>query len=370
MNFYFRRNSFQMIQRYILLITITIGAVSGAYSQSGTAHLSQKVAEQLARLPLKCIPQEFPNKTSHTADNAEDAVLLPHQLHPAFYGCFDWHSCVHGHWLLVRLLKLYPDMANKDSIIAALGHTFQKDKMQQEAAYFTKYSVENIYERTYGWAWLLKLDEELATWHNAQAQQWHQALQPLTHQIVQLWKDYLPKEKYPDRTGVHPNTAFALGFALDWARALHDTSFENAVTAKAKLYYLDNTAAPAYLEPDGTDFFSPSLETADLMRRILPREAFIKWIEEFYEPRSIQRICEAPEPGDNTDYRLVHMNGLYFSRAWCMKAIARALPDNMPLKNQFENTAQIFLNKALPGLFSSNYGGQHWLASFALLALE
>ncbi|HEY6505813.1 MAG TPA: DUF2891 domain-containing protein [Chitinophagaceae bacterium] len=332
--------------------------------------LSEAQAIQLARLPLHCIHTEFPNKTSHLADAAEDAVLLPSQLHPSFYGCLDWHSSVHGHWLLLKVLKEFPGISIKDSIILLLDNSFKPGKIKEETAYFTKYKTTKTYERTYGWAWLLKLDEELYTWNDPLAKQWHEALQPLTKQIVDLWKSYLPKQTYPNRTGVHPNTAFGLVFALNWSRILKDTAFEHAIIKKAKAFYLNNTATPAYLEPDGSDFLSPSLEIADLMKIVLPKQQFISWLNKFYEPRSIKRITEMPVVSDRSDFQIVHLDGLALSRAWCMKGIAKELPASHPWKKLFDKTASDFLKQALPNVTSGNYGGDHWLASFALYALS
>jgi Protein of unknown function (DUF2891) len=341
-----------------------------SFVASHAQKLSETDAVRLARLPLHCINTEFPNKTSHTADNANDAVLLPSQLHPSFYGCLDWHSSVHGHWLLLKVLKEFPTISIRDSIIQVLNNSFQSQKIQEEADYFTKYKTTNTYEHTYGWAWLLKLDEELYTWNDPLAKQWYAALQPLTKKIVSLWRAFLPKQTYPNRTGVHPNTAFGLVFALDWARILKDTSFENEIVRSAKSFYLNNTSTPAYLEPDGTDFLSPSLEIADLMRRVLTKQTFINWLNKFYESRSIQRIIQMPVISDRTDYQIVHLDGLALSRAWCMKGIAQDLPAPHPWKKLFEKTASDFLKKALPNVTSGNYGGDHWLASFAVYALS
>jgi hypothetical protein len=327
-------------------------------------------ADRLAQLPLHCINQEFPNKTSHSADSASDARLLPSELHPVFYGCFDWHSSVHGHWMLVRLLKQFPDMTHRDEIIKVLERSFDLRKMEEEAAYFSKYTVGKNFERTYGWAWLLKLDEELYTWNDPLGKKWHKTLQPLTEKIVQLWKDYLPKQTYPNRTGVHPNTAFALVFALDWARAVKDTAFEKQVIDRAIYFYGDNQAIPAYMEPDGADFFSPSLEAADLMRRIYGQQQFVNWLNNYFEERSIERICSMPTVSDRSDYQIVHLDGLYFTRAWCMKGIARQLPEGHKWKSRFEHSALQFLTSALPQVSSENYGGGHWLASFAVYALQ
>ncbi len=333
------------------------------------AQLSENIALKLSELPLRCINTEFPNKTSHSAQSKEDALMMPSELHPVFYGCFDWHSSVHGHWMLVKLLKQFPNIASKEKIIEILNNSFEQNKMQIEASYFTKFELGKIFERTYGWAWLLKLDEELYTWNHPLGKKWHSSLQPLTKVILSLWKDYLPKQTYPNRTGVHPNAAFGLAFALDWANAVKDTSFANAIKQKAIDFYLNNQNIPAYLEPDGSDFFSPSLLAADLMSRILPQDKFTGWFNTYYEERSIKRLLEQPEVSDRNDYQIVHLDGLYFSRAWCMKGIAAHLPQNHPYKTTFKDTAQELIKKSLSKIFEGNYGGEHWLASFAIYAM-
>lgn len=332
--------------------------------------LTMDQAMMLARLPLHCINTEYPNKTSHQINDEAEAIMTPSQLHPAFYGCLDWHSSVHGHWMLVRILKQFPGISIRDSIITALGESFTDDKIRAEADYYVKFKNSNTYERTYGWAWLLKLDEELLTLEDPAGARWHATLQPLTNKVVELWKDYLKKQTYPNRTGVHPNTAFGLVFALDWARAVKDTAFEAAIVNKAKEFYLNNTATPAYLEPDGTDFLSPSLEIADLMSRILPRENFARWFRRFYSKESIDNIVKLPVVSDRSDYQIVHLDGLTLSRAWCMKGLSRALPENSNTGKLFARTSQQFIDQALPNVLSGNYGGEHWLASFAVYALS
>jgi hypothetical protein len=335
-----------------------------------TPKMTDEMAVKLSEKPLHCINQEYPNKTAHIINTANEVPLTPKDLHPSFYGCFDWHSSVHGHWMLVRLLKTKPNLSVAKDIENILDNSFRKENLQSEADYFTKYQLTTTFERTYGWAWLLKLDEELMTWNHPKAKIWHDNLKPLTDKILASWKTYLPKQTYPNRTGVHSNTAFAMVFALDWARTAKDKDFENQLTEKAKYFYLNNTKTPAYLEPDGSDFFSPSLEIADLMRRILPQNEFVKWLNNFYEKRSLENIEKIPVVSDLSDYQTVHLVGLSFTKAWCMKGIAKSLPDNHPLKKDFQKTATIFLNNGLPLLFQGNYGGDHWLASFAVYALE
>ena len=331
--------------------------------------LTTEMASKLASMPLKCINQEYPNKTAHVINTEKDAILTPKELHPSFYGCFDWHSSVHGHWMLLRLLRTVPDLENKDKIISILEESFSPEKIKEEASYFTKYQVAQNFERTYGWAWILKLDEELARWNHPKAKIWHQNLKPLTDEILRLWKAYLPKQTYPNRTGVHPNTAFAMSFAIDWARQVGDKSFEKELSEKAKIFYLNNTKTPAYLEPDGSDFFSPSLEIAELMSRILPQKDFEKWLNQFYEKRSLENIEQIPIISDVNDYQTVHLVGLSFSKAWAMKNIINTLPEKNAIRKRFEISREKFIENSLPIIFQGNYGGDHWLASFAVYAL-
>ena len=260
-------------------------------------------------------------------------------------------------------------MAEREQIIRMLGNSFQPEKMQAEAAYFSKYKTSALYERTYGWAWLLKLDQELYEWNDSLGKQWYEALQPLTQKIKELWMAYLPKQTYPNRTGVHPNTAFGLVFALDWANALKQTAFAELIKKRSKEYYFSNKQTPAYLEPDGTDFLSPSLEIADLMSRVLTKTEFLHWFNSFYTVAGINNILELPVVSDRTDYQIVHLDGLSLSRAWCLKHIAKQLPATHPYKKRFTAAAGNFLQKTIPHVTSGNYGGDHWLASFAVYAI-
>lgn len=336
----------------------------------GAQQLNENLALNFSRMPLSCITQEWPNKTSHLSDGIIDHKLTPSELHPAFFGCLDWHSSVHGHWLLVKILKNYPNIANKDSIIAMLDNSFQESKILQEALYFEKYTGSKTFERTYGWAWLLKLDEELMKWDNEYARKWHKSLQPLTNTIVKLWKDYLPKQTYPNRTGVHPNTAFGLAFALDWSRTVSDTIFEQLLISKALEFYADNKNVTAYFEPDGSDFFSPTLLAADLMRRIMNPTKFTKWFKSYYNELSLNNLLKLPTVSDRTDYQIVHLDGLSFSRAWCLKGIAQSLQNETKLTKKLNKTANYFIASTLPHISHDNYGGSHWLASFAFYSME
>lgn len=351
-----------------LTATIALALASIVWVNAQT--MTQDLALKLSRMPLSCIVQEFPNKTSHLANNSTDHKLLPSELHPAFFGCLDWHSSVHGHWLLIRILKTYPNISNRDSIIGLLENSFQPEKIKTEAYYFSMYKESGTFERTYGWAWLLKLDEELKTWNDPLGKRWHEALQPLTATIVILWKNYLPKQTYPNRTGVHPNTAFGLCFALDWARCSKDTAFERAIVKRSVAFYANNHQMPAYLEPDGSDFFSPSLEAADLMSRIYSRKAFTRWFNAYYDAESLNHLLELPVVSDRSDFQIVHLDGLAFSRAWCLKSISKKLHNQPKKAKLLKEKADLFIRKSLPNLSQDNYGGSHWLASFAFYALQ
>lgn len=331
--------------------------------------LTSEGASYLCRLPLKCITKEFPNKTSHTSISDSDHILLPQQLHPSFYGCFDWHSSVHGHWMLIRLLKLFPSLPEADTIREVLNSTITREKILNEIKYFDL-PLTASWERTYGWAWILKLDQELALWNNPDAARWHEALHPLTEKIVQLWTAYLSKQTYANRTGVHPNTAFGLVFALDYARAVKDTNFEKAILISAKNIFEKDKNIPALWEPNGADFLSPSLEEADLMRRVFPEKKFMSWFNKFFTLQSLNHLTILPVVSDRTDLQIVHLDGLSFSRSWCMKGLVSVLPVSDVRRKILQRSMIKHLSAALPHVVSGEYGGEHWLASFAVYALS
>ena len=355
-----------------LLLTISatsqVNDLFKVKKDSSGFELTMKGASHLASLPLKCITQEFPNKTNHTSNTDSDHVLLPKQLHPTFYGCFDWHSSVHGHWMLIRLLKLFPNLPEAGVMRAALNKTITKENIINEVKYFDM-PLTSSWERTYGWAWILKLDEELFSWNDADAKRWHEAMQPLTKKIVQLWAKFLPKQTYPNRTGVHPNTAFGLVFALDYARTEKDIAFEKAIIEAAKAIFLKDKNAPAVWEPNGSDFLSPCLEEADLMRRVLAPKEFMSWFNQFLTLQSLKHLTVLPVVSDRTDLQIVHLDGLSFSRSWCMKGLAAALPATDARRKLLMKSSVNHLANALPHVVSGEYGGEHWLASFAVYAL-
>jgi len=360
----------------LFLLIFLLPAIAGAQTtnffvlkkDSSGFLLTQAGASHLASLPLRCILQEYPNKTGHTSLSDSDHVIVPSKLHPAFFGCFDWHSSVHGHWMLVRLLKQFPQLPEASRIRETLNRTLSEENIRAEVAYF-RLPLTASWERTYGWAWLLKLDEELSTWNDADGRNWHRALQPLTSTLVQQWMQFLPKATYPNRTGVHPNTAFGLVFALDYARAVKNRSFEDAIINWSKKIYGTDKNAPAVWEPNGSDFLSPSLETADLMRRILSPVQFRNWFHTYLPVTAVTHLSRLPVVSDRSDLQIVHLDGLSFSRSWCMSGIANVLLPTDPRKKLLQRSAINHLSHALPHVVSGEYGGEHWLASFAVYAL-
>lgn len=331
--------------------------------------LTKEGASHFASLPMKCILQQYPNKINHTAVSDSDQVLTPKQQHPSFYGCFDWHSSVHGHWMLVRLLKRFPDLKDQASIRQVLNTTLTAQNIQVETEYF-KAPLSRSFERTYGWAWVLKLQEELLNWNDPDANQWRSALQPLCDTIIKIWKVYLPKQTYANRSGMHGNTAFGLSFALDYARATGNKDFEKQLIASAKQLFLQDKNAPTIWEPDGADFFSPSLMEADLMRKVLDKTSFHTWFNAWLSNKSLQHLTQLPHVSDRTDLQIVHLDGLCFSRSWCMSGIAQQLAKTDPRRKLLLNSAVKHLNQSLSTVASGNYGGEHWLASFAVYAIS
>jgi len=351
------------------LVSLTAQQTYYNVNKDNTAfHLTVQGASHLASLPLKCIEQEYPNKINHTAISDSDQVITPIKMHPSFYGCFDWHSSVHGHWMLVRLLKEYPDLPEAQKIRSLLSRTLSPQNIAVEVNYFNT-PLTKSFERTYGWAWLLKLQQELNTWNDPDVIQWKKSLSPLCDSIVKIWLQFLPKQTYPNRTGVHPNTAFGLVFALDYARSVHNTTFENAIIAAAKKIYGKDKNAPARWEPDGTDFLSPSLEEADLMRRVYNKQDFLAWFNGFIGTEGLHHLTILPVVSDRNDMQIVHLDGLCFSRSWCLKGIASVLPKQDMRRKLMINAAVKHLKASLPNVASGSYGGEHWLASFAVYAL-
>lgn len=358
---------------FILLASISflLCQLNPVFAQDKSPQLTQSEASHFAQLALKCVTKEFPNKLDHTINDAAD-VRGPQVMHPAFYGCFDWHSTVHGHWMLVRVLRLFPGMPEASEIRTALNANLSAENITREVAYLKEPNRQS-FERTYGWAWLLKLAEELHGWSDADGQRWSQNLQPLANALAANYIAFLPKQNYPIRTGVHPNTAFGLAFALDYARAVGDKKLADLLVERSRAYYGRDANYPGAWEPGGEDFFSPAFMEADLMRRVLRPAEFALWFHRFLPGISRNQPRALVTPAivlDRTDPKLVHLDGLNLSRAWCMRSIAVALPRNDPARRVLVMAAANHATEGLKHVASGDYVGEHWLASFAVYLLS
>ncbi len=355
----------------ILLMFLAFGGVSTKAQSTahyetigGHTRLTAAGASHLAQLPLLCMQQEYPYKTGIVY---EDSTLIkpPISYHPAFYGCFDWHSSVHGHWMLVRLLKLFPDLPEAEEIRRKLSENMSAANITAEVELFN--ALNRSFERTYGWAWLLQLQTELLTWDDPLGRTLSENLQPLADLLVELYKEYLPKMNYPIRVGEHSNLAFGLRLAYDYAEQVDEEELRRIIRNTALRFFANDKNCPLSWEPDGADFLSPCLEEADLMWRILPPADYRKWVRRFL-PQLFKKSFHL-EPGtvsDRTDGKLVHLDGLNLSRAWCLYGIARHAGRK---EQQLLALAKIHLDAALPNIASGDYMGEHWLASFAVYAL-
>ncbi|HSI72773.1 MAG TPA: DUF2891 domain-containing protein [Fimbriimonas sp.] len=323
----------------------------------------QDLADSLADLPLNGIQREYPNHIVHLLNGPED-IKGPREMHPAFYGCFDWHSSVHGHWMLVRLLKDCR-LAKEQHIREALGQNLSEANLQVEADYF-KSPGRRSFERMYGWTWLLKLALELRTWDDPDAKSWAASLLPLEQVIVRGYKDFLPKQTYPIRLGTHGNTAFGLMFAYDYACAF-DHELRDLIRSRALDYYLQDADYGIKSEPGGADFLSPALIEADLMRRILSAHEFKTWFENFLPNlQGADNLLQPALVSDRSDPQIAHLDGLNLSRAWCMNGIASALPNSHPYVEILTSSAGLHAQTGLANVASGHYEGEHWLASFAV----
>lgn len=343
----------------------TTSAVVDSDNSNEAIVLDQSQAERLITLPMNCITNPLPYKSGLTIAKEED-LSMPIVHHPAFYGCFDWHSAVHGHWSIVFLLKTYPNLSVQKEARQLLDRNLTKENIETEIAYFKMNKYTKSFERTYGWAWLLKLQEELLSWDDPDAKRWSAALNPLCQLLSEKYIDYLPKLVYPIRVGEHSNTAFGLTFAYDYAVQVDDKALKSMIESRAKEFYMDDEACPISWEPSGYDFLSPCLEELDIMRRVLSKVEFASWASKFLTGLDDGKL--AIEPGkikDRTDGKLVHLDGLNFSRAWSLYKAAEQL-NNKGLKK----IADTHLKYSLDNIKDGDYAGEHWLASFALYALK
>jgi Protein of unknown function (DUF2891) len=324
-------------------------------------------AERFARLALTCVRKEYPNKISHVLNSDAD-VAPPRKLTPAFYGCYDWHSSVHGHWLLVRLLRTFPEASFAKAARDALKESLTAQNLKNEAAYL-RAEGRASFERPYGLAWLLQLCAELREWDDPQAREMLTNLKPLEDVAVERLRTWLPKLSHPVRIGEHDQTAFALGLILDYSRAKNDEGLVKLAVESARKFFSSDKNCPLAYEPSGEDFLSPCLGEADVMRRVLAQTEFVKWLTQFLPqiPRTATAdwlpVAISPDPSDP---KLAHLDGLNLSRAWMLEGILSSLPADDPRRPALASTAEAHRRAGLAAVTGEHYEGGHWLGSFAV----
>jgi hypothetical protein len=330
------------------------------------AGLDAGTAARFADLALACVGKEYPNKISHVMNSDEDA-RPPRFLTPVFFGCFDWHSAVHGHWLLARLARRFPAEPFAARARAVLRASFTPEKAAGEVAYLEA-PGRATFERPYGLAWLLQLSAELRAWDDPEAKAWAKALEPLERAAARRLAAWVPKLAYPIREGEHAQTAFAFGLVLDWARAAGDGEMERLLAARIRDLYAKDRSCPLAYEPSGQDFLSPCLAEADLMRRLLAPPAFARWLGTFLPgiPRSARAgwlpVATVSDPADG---KLAHLDGLNLSRAWMLDGIASGLPPKDARLPALRAARDAHAASGLASVTGAHYEGGHWLGTFA-----
>ena len=345
------------------LILLLTSSLTLARDDNATA----SYAQVFSRLAMDCIHKEYSNKIAHYMNNDED-LKPPRELYPAFYGCFDWHSSVHGHWLLVRLLNTHADEIDSAAIMGMLDKSFTEDNIAGEIASYTRPGMKS-FERPYGIAWLLQLTAELRQSDRQEAKRWLDHLLPLEQQAVANISEWLPKLTFPIRTGEHSQTAFAFGLMLDWARVAGNREFESLLTARVLALYSSDVDCPLAYEPSGQDFLSPCIAEADLMRRVLTRTEFAAWLSDFF-PTLVENIDMSwlvpAVVTDKSDGKLAHLDGLNISRAWMLEGIISGLPTEDMRLASLRTVVEAHRKAGLDAVLGDmHYMGSHWLGSFA-----
>ena len=350
---------------------LCVGAKDAAHQKSPAAPSSEAFdahsAERFAKLALACVHKEFPNKISHVLNSDAD-VAPPRKLTPAFCGCYDWHSSVHGHWLLVRLLRTFPNAPYANAARDALKKSLTAENLKTEAAY-VRGEGRASFERPYGLAWLLQLCAELREWNDPQAREMLANLKPLEDAAVERLSTWLPKLSHPIRIGEHNQTAFALGLILDYARGKNDELLAKLATDSARKFYLTDKNCPLDYEPSGEDFLSPCLAEADVMRRVMTQADFAKWLTQFLPqiPKTATadwlQVAISPDPSDP---KLAHLDGLNLSRAWMLEGVLLSLPADDSRRPALTSTAEAHRRAGLAAVTGEHYEGGHWLGSFAV----
>lgn len=326
---------------------------------SPSGKLDLTTAARLAAIALGHVTREQPNVIAHVS---------PRSVHPIFFGSYDWHSCVHSYWLLSTLYRLFPRLPQRQEIAALYADALTADKLKGELSHLERATARG-FERPYGWAWLLMLQAELARHKTKNGKAWASALKPLAELFATRFREHLPKATYPVRSGVHSSTAFALALAYEYAKP-SDKKLADLIRKTARAWYAADRDCQAW-EPSGEDFLSPALAEAECMRRILSPRDFQRWFEAFLPRLSKGEPATLFKPAsvsDRKDGRIVHLDGLNLSRAWCWRRIAAGLPAGDPRRKLATRAADDHLAVSLPHV-TGDYTGEHWLATFALLAL-
>lgn len=354
---------------FVLLYLYATNALALTMPQTSKASVSQaQMIDRFAELALECVHKEYPNIVKHMMNSDAD-VKTPKQLYPAFYGCFDWHSSVHGHWLLTRIASQYPDSTHYQNILDSLDISFTQANIEAELAYLNRPGTGTSFERPYGLAWFLQLTSELREWDNPKAKAWLSLLTPLENKIVANISDWLPKLSFPIRVGEHSQTAFAFGLMLDWSKIAQQQEFNQLLIQTIKRLYENDLNCPLAYEPSGQDFLSPCIAEADLMRRVMPKSDYAKWLSKFLPtiPKNGQGDwLSVATVVDKSDGKLAHLDGLNLSRAWMLEGMAASLPNNDPRKLAIVNAAKAHRLSGIDSVINDmHYMGSHWLGSFA-----
>ena len=330
--------------------------------------LTPALARKFARAALSHVTREYPNKLDHVLSKRSD-LKSPRQLHPVFFGSFDWHSCVHGYWLLATLLRLFPEMSESEEIEDLFDAQLVATKVNAEVRYLRQ-GLRVTFERPYGWAWLLMLFAEISRHDGQKASRWTRALAPLADAFARRLLEFLPKATYPTRVGTHFNSAFAIALALEYAKPAGNDALRKALVEKAQRWYSEDADCQAW-EPGGDDFLSPALMEAECMRQVLGNTDFSSWIDRFLPRLAMREPAALFAPAfvsDRKDGKIAHLDGLNLSRAWCWRSIASAWPSGDSRRELAGEAAEAHLAASLPHV-TGDYMGEHWLATLALLAL-
>ena len=361
-----------MLKKYLLMPVLALVAACGGGQEASSPAIDIPevrlgvVEDRFARLALSCVHKEYPNKISHVMAGDSD-VMSPRKMFPAFYGCFDWHSSVHGHWLLTRILKIDPETPMRPAIETALSRSFTADNIAGEVAYYSG-EDRGSFERPYGIAWYLQLVAELHESDDDLLQEWREILRPLEVMIVDQIKGWLPRLAYPIRLGTHNQTAFAFGLMLDYARTVGDEELAAQLTDKILSFHANDENCPLAYEPSGEDFLSPCLMEADLLRRVMPADEFAAWLTTFLPNLPDNGHADWLAPGvvlDAKDGKLVHLDGVNLSRAWALEGIAHGLPADDPRRAALLASAALHQEVGIAAVSDEHYSGSHWLGSFA-----